>query len=388
MALSGGVDSTVLTHAAAQMRRRGALRALHVNHGLHSEADAWERHCQGLAESVGATFCALRVSVAPGNLQANARRARYQAWRQALRPGEKLLLAHHADDQAETVLWQLATGRFASGMPRARQLGSAMLERPFLHLRRRVLKEYAAEHGLGWVEDPRNADTRFARAYLRHEVLPLLEARFPNAVAAIAARACPFAGAVPSAPLPVAGLDAARLRTWLGIGVPDRLVAEVLRQASARPDANPVAKLPDGCEVRRHAGCLHRVDPTSTLRPAGRGSNDLPPVSPGQLVVLAHGAISWRRGERGLPPELALAIRYRAGAERIAPMGRGVTKPLKALLREAHTPPWQRDGWPLLFAGDELVAVPGIAVAEGRAVAGGWQPFWTPADSPPAAPRR
>lgn len=387
MALSGGVDSTVLIHAAAQVRGRGALRALHVNHGLHSEADAWERHCRGLAESVGATFCALRVSVAPGNLQANARRARYRAWQQTLRPGETLLLAHHADDQAETVLWQLATGRFASGMPRARQLGAAMLERPFLHLRRSVLEAYAAEHGLGWVEDPRNADTRFARAYLRHEVLPLLEARFPNAVAAIAARARPFPRAAPAAPLPVAGLDAARLRAWLGMGVPERLVAEVLRQAFARPDANPVAKLPDGREVRRYAGCLHRVDPTSALRPAGRGSSDLPPVAPGQPVALPHGAISWRRCERGLPPELALAIRYRAGAERIAPMGRGVTKPLKALLREAYTPPWQRDGWPLLFAGDELVAVPSIAVAEGRAVAGGWQPFWTPADGPPA-PRR
>ena len=379
VALSGGLDSSVLMHAAAQARPRGVLRALHVNHGLHPKADAWERHSRALAESFGATFGVLRVSVAAGNLQANARRARYRAWRQALRPGETLLLAHHADDQAETVLWQMATGRFASGMPSVRRLGAGRLQRPFLQLRRRALAEYAARHGLGWVEDPANADRRFDRAYLRHEVLPLLEARFPNAVAALAAGAGRSPSAASAAPLPVRGLDAAGLRAWLGIGVPERLVAEVLRQASARRDANPIAKLPDGCEVRRYAGRLHRVDPAFALAPSATRSGDLPPVSTGKPQVLAHGTIGWRRGERGLPPHRTFAVRHRVGAERIVPAGRGVTKRLKTLLREARIPPWQRDAWPLLFAGDELVAVPGIAVAQSWAVAGGWQPLWTPA---------
>ena len=391
VAHSGGLDSTALLHAAAQARSTGPLRVLHVNHGLHAQADAWERRSRALAASLGVDFLALRVAVAPGNLQANARRARYRAWRRTLRAGEALLLAHHADDQAETVLWQLATGRAPAGMPRSRPLGAGRLERPFLRLRRSVLAEYAAARGLSWIEDPRNADTRFDRAYLRHEVLPRLAARFPGAATAIAASVDAAFSAAPAAPLPLRGLSAASLRAWLGVAVPERFVREVLRQAAARADANPIARLPGGLEVRRHDGCLHKVRPfiaaTGAAHASEFGAAIRRRAAPGRRVELAHGTLHWRKSERGLPSQPALAIRYRAGAERIAPAGRGVSKRLKALFQEARTPPWLRDAWPLLFDGGDLVAVPGIAIAEGRATGEGWMPLWTPTGAAAGAAR-
>ena len=377
VALSGGLDSTVLLHAAARGRPEGApggsLRALHVNHGLRAEAAAWQRRAGELAQGLGVPFVALRVAVAAGNLQAQARRARYQAWRHALRPGELLLLAHHADDQAETVLWQLASGRAPVGMPRARPLGAGRLLRPFLNVRRATLAAYADAHHLAWAEDPSNADTRFDRVYIRREVMPRLAARFPNAVAAIAARVGEASPAAARAPLPTQGLDAETLGAWLGAPMPARRLREVLRQAAARADAAPVIALPDGRTVRRHDGRLHLVG-TVAAEAEGRA------VQPGEAAALAHGVLSWRRGAGGVAAGHALALRYRRGAERMAPVGRGVTKTLKDLFREAGVPPWRRGAWPLLFDGEALAAVPGIAVAASHAKEDGWLPAWTPAD--------
>ena len=371
VAVSGGLDSTVLLHAAKHGLPGRALRALHINHGLHEDAPVWERHVREVAAALGTPFEALPVTVAPGNLQGQARRARYRAWREALRPGETLLLAHHADDQAETVLWQLASGRAPVGMPRARPLGEGRLARPFLNLRRATLAAYATAHHLRWIEDPANADTRFDRAYIRHEITPRLEARFPDAVANIAASVGAALPAPPAAPLPTEGLDAATLATWLGVPTPAKRLREILCQAAARKDAAPIIRLPDGRSVRRHAGHLHLVAQT-TPEPEGRL------VVAGEHTALAHGALSWCRGTAGLAEGRSFTLRYRRGAERITPVGRGVTKPLKALFQEAQVPPWQRSTWPLLFDGKALAAVPNIAIAKRHAVTDGWLPTWKP----------
>ena len=373
VAVSGGLDSTVLLHAAAQSRRGGGLRALHVNHGLAAEAPAWERHARETARGLDVPFTALRVSVASGNLQGEARRARYRAWREALRPSETLLLAHHADDQFETVLWQLASGRAPVGMPTARPLGQGWLARPLLNVRREAIAAYADAHQLRWLEDPANADPRFDRAYIRHEIAPRVTARFPNAVAAVGAR---VGAAMPpsqaATPLPTPALTTAGLAAWLGVALPPRRLREIVRQAAARRDASPIIRLPDGRTLRRHAGHLHLVAPSTPER-EGRI------VHAGESATLSHGVLSWRQGPGGLAGGRALALRYRRGAEHLAPVGRGVSKTLKALFQEAGVPPWRRGAWPLLVDGETLVAVPGLAVAERHAKPEGWLPAWTPA---------
>ena len=371
---SGGLDSTVLLHAAAMRFPASGLRALHVNHGLQPEARDWQRHCERVADTLGVAIDVLRVTVRAGNVEARARGARYAAWRETLMPSEQLLLGHHADDQAETVLWRLFTGRAPVGMPRARPLGAGSLLRPLLHLRRSRLLEYAESNRLSWVEDPSNADTGRDRNFIRHEIVPRIEACFPGAVDILSGVA-PDAFAVSAASLPITGLTVEQVRAWLRVGVSDRFVREILRQAHAAPDANPLVRLPGGDTVRRYGDHLYRV-PCLPMRDIRESENRR--IEVGRAEQLPHGTIRWRRGQAGLPAGEDLAVRYRSGAERLAPAGRGVSKRLKTLFQEHRIPHWQRDVWPLLFSGDALAAVPGVAVAEEFAVSGGWCPEWTP----------
>ena len=368
------MDSTVLLHAVATCAAGSGVRAVHVNHGLRPDAVRWERHCRTVAARLGVPLQVIAAPVPPGNVEAGARRARYRAWARTLGQGELLLLGHHADDQAETVLWQLATGRAPVGMPRERPLGSGSLLRPLLELRKETLCAYAREHGLAWVEDATNADTAHDRNFLRHEILPRLEARYPGAARALAASAGAWAVAPAGDPLRVAGLDRATLRRWLGAAVSERWVDEVLRQAAARPGATPVVTLPDGRTVRRHGGRLHLVERDVPPSPGGA------PVCgrAGETLTLPHGRIVWRRAPLGLAEGAPCAVEYRRGGERVRPAGRGVTKALKALFREAGIPPWRRSRWPLLHGESGIVAVPGLAVAEERAVRDGWWPDWEP----------
>ena len=371
---SGGLDSTVLLHAAAKRLSAGRLRALHVNHGVQSGSLGWQHHCERVASDLGVPIEVLRVTVAAGNVEAEARRARYEAWRKALRPSELLLLGHHANDQAETVLWRLFTGRAPVGMPQARLLGGGRLVRPFLHLPRSQLVAYAEAHDLDWVEDPSNADRSLDRNFIRHEIMPHLEARFPRAVEILSSVA-PGTFAEPDPSLPIDGLMSRDVRAWLRDGVPERRVEEILRQAGAAADANPVIRLPGGDTVRRYGDRLFRVSHLS-MREVRASANTL--IRAGRRERLPHGTIGWRRAGTGVVDGLELTVRYRAGSERLAPAGRGVSKRLKTLFQEHRIPPWQRDAWPLLFSGDLLAAVPGVAVAENFAVQGGWHPEWTP----------
>lgn len=378
VAWSGGLDSTALLHAVATRAAGAAVRALHVNHALQPEADHWERHCRSVAARLGVAFEAIAAPVPPGNVEAGARRVRYRAWARLLGRDELLLLGHHADDQAETVLWQLATGRAPVGMPRERPLGRGGLLRPLIGVRRETLRAYALEHGLEWVEDASNADNAYDRNFIRHEILPRLEARYPGAAEGLAASAGVWAVARAGEPIRVARLDRATLRRWLGAAVSDRCLDEVLRQAAARPGATPAVTLPDGRTVRRHDGRLYLVGrevgrevvaPRPGPRACGRA---------GETVALPHGRIVWRRAARGLSDGARCAVVYRRGGERVRPAGRGVTKALKGLFQEAGIPPWQRSRWPLLHGAHGLVAVPGLAVAEDQAVDEGWWPDWEP----------
>lgn len=374
VAWSGGVDSTVLLHAVATRAAPAGVRAVHVNHGLQPDAVHWERHCRTVAARLGVPFEAVAAPVPPGNVEAGARRVRYGAWARMLGRGELLLLAHHADDQAETVLWQLATGRAPVGMPRARPLGRGGLLRPLLGVRKETLRAHAREHGLEWVEDATNSDTAYDRNFIRHEVLPRLEARYPGAARALAAAAGAWAVAPGGEPIRVTGLDRATLRRWLGAAVSERCVEEVLRQAGARPGAAPVVTLPDGRTVRRYDGRLYLV---------ARGAGEPWPAAPvcgraGETVALPHGRIVWRRAPRGLRDDAPCAVTCRQGGERLRPAGRGVTKTLKALFQETGIPPWRRSRWPLLRGASGIVAVPGLAVAEDQAVDAGWWPDWEP----------
>ncbi|MCY3810959.1 MAG: tRNA lysidine(34) synthetase TilS [Gammaproteobacteria bacterium] len=370
VAFSGGRDSTVLLHA---LRDVPGVAATHIDHGLNADSAAWARHCAHVAADLRVGFEARRVCVAVGgNREQAARSARYAAWRELLRSGDLLALAHHADDQAETRLWQLLTGREPGGMPVERRLGAGLLVRPMLGIRRAAITAYAEHYGLRWIEDPSNEDLSFDRNYIRARVLPRIEERFPDAVERLARRR------PASAPVPLAAsaVSTTTIENWLraaGLPVARAAVAQIRRQTSACRDRMPQVTVAPGIRAWRHADHWHLVRESAPLAAQ--------PVTVGVCARIGSGALGWHRDGRGLPEGMRLTVRPRNGGERLRVDGRNLTKSVKALLHDAGVPPWRRPGWPLLFADDgALVALPGLAVAEGAAVADGWQPQWTPVE--------
>ena len=372
VAFSGGVDSTVLLHA---LRAAPGTVAIHIDHGLDAAAPEWVRHCAAVAEEFGVEFESRSVCVnSRGNLEHAARAARYAVFGELLAPGDLLALGHHGDDQAETRVWQLLTGREPGGMPTERRLGAGWLVRPLMGVNREQILDYARRHNLRWIEDPANADLGFDRNAIRHGVLRRLEERHPGALDRLSA---PRRAAVECLrPLPVEEASTQRIEAWLlaaGLPTPSKAIAEIRRQSVAAADRVPQVRVVPGLQAWRYGNAWHLV-----ADPAGATRLDSLALDVGSDWAGHAGSLTWRRAAWGLDAGLALSLRLRHGGERIQPQGRTHTKSVKALFQEAGIPPWQRADWPLLYAGSQLAAVPNLAVADGFAKAGGWEPRWTP----------
>ncbi len=409
VALSGGLDSTVLLVALAGLHRSGAfagpIRAVHVDHGLHADSARWSSACSELAGRYGVDFLAVRVDAVPAagdSPEATARIARYAALRRALAPGEVLLTAHHADDQLETLLLQWLRGGGLAALAGMAALapddGGCWHARPLLGFRREALRRWAASERLAWLEDPSNLDQRFDRNYLRHRVLPPLLERWPAAartagrVAGFAREAVELEAAVAAGDLPkllqgrslpLAGLlqlPAARqrlaLRAWLrGLGLPmpaartlDALLHDV---TAAAGDRIPETRWP-GAVVRRFRGVLY-ADGGS---PAGRneGTWSLPldtqyawnDASCLQLVRVGTGGMALDR----LPD--TLTVRRRRHGERVRLAGDSHHRSLRKWLQQAEVLPWRRDDLPLLCdAGGRPLAIGDLACTGDFAARGG-----------------
>jgi len=190
VAFSGGVDSTVLLHLMATLRDQHGfeLTALHVSHNLQSESQVWAEHCASVCESLD-----VRLKLTSLNLdsssEATARDARYEWFREQVQFGSVLMTAHHQQDRAETLLFNLLRGAGSTGLSSlraSRPFFGAKLVRPLLPFKQEDIIEYAESHHLIWVEDPSNQDQRYSRNEIRHQVLPSLEAFRPDAIQNIA----------------------------------------------------------------------------------------------------------------------------------------------------------------------------------------------------------
>jgi len=379
LALSGGLDSTVLLHALAAdpaVRARG-LRALHVDHGLHPQSAAWGEACAANCRKLGVPLAIVRVEVRPDGdgPEAAARRARHAAFAQALQPGEVLVTAHHRDDQAETVLLRLlrGAGDGLAAMRPLRPFAAGWLWRPLLGLPREVLESHARAHARHWVEDPSNASDSHDRNFLRHHVLPRLHERWPQAGAALARSAALLAtqadllaGEDARRLAQVQGIDpqtlsvaalmgeppawrARLLRAWLaGLGLPplptdaiDTIERELL---PARPDASACFEW-SGAIIHRWRDLLH--------------------AGPAQAPLPADWSAAWT-GEAPLalptgdtlalePPrrfDAPLRVHARLGGERLVLPGRTHHTELKHALQDLGIPPWERARLPLLTSPD------------------------------------
>lgn len=401
VAFSGGLDSTVLLHALVELREREALpplSAIHVAHGLQAAAEAWPAHCRAVCERLGIPLQVAHVEVDrnAASLEQAAREARYAAFAAALRPGDVLLTAQHRDDQAETLLFRLLRGagvRGLGGMPASRPLGKGRLVRPLLAVSRAELEAYARQHALPWVEDPSNADTGFARNFLRRQVMPLFSAHWPQAAANLARAAAhlreadallgelaeqDLAPAREPSPWPWLSLPSLRLEPLLAL-------SEARQRNALRHWLAPLTRLPDS-EHWAGWACLRdaaddrapvwRLEGGELRRAAGRlwwlagpwlQAPQLDEVyGGGQLDLPGNGRLFW---EGDLPPG-PLRLAYRCGGERLSLAGRG-TRDLKRLLNESALPPFVRDRLPLLLRGDELLAVANLPALRVSEVQGG-----------------
>ena len=408
---SGGLDSHVLLDLARRRYGAGTLTALHVHHGLSPNADQWQRHCLAVCARLGIRCHAERVEVGTGRggPEARARAARYDVFRQRLGTGDLLLLAHHADDQAETLLYRLLRDGVSAGMPESRRLGAGRLVRPLLHFPRARLRAYALAQGLAWIEDESNAALHADRNYLRHRVLPALAGRWPDAVARLGCAAAQGAiagrlqhelaavdlAAADERPERVGrSLDLAPLRALPGhrrenllrhwLPAPDapapgtRALASLAAQLDAAVDAEPQVSWPGG-QWRRFRGRLY-------LLPAGWGRAADPQRgpwrwTPDSTLRLPDGAALGARPAtgRGVRAGGGVLVRYRRGGERLRPLGRTASNTLKRVLHEQGLEPWLRDRVPLIEQEGRLVAVGDLLVcAEAAAGPGeaGWLPEW------------
>lgn len=395
IALSGGCDSVALLHCAARAQRRlcavrhsGALPelyALHINHHLQDAADDFEQLCRTICAAWGVTLHVAHVDInvrAEGGLEALARDARYAVFTQQLREGDVLWMAHHADDQAETILQRAMRGSGVTGiagMPAQRPLGQGQLMRPVLGYRRHVLKDYAQRHSLRWCEDPSNASQRYDRNYLRHTIVPLLSERWPHAVTAlgqVAAHARETDELLdimadrqlaqwPNAPqqLPIdalltlgnseARLIIRRALALLQLSMPPRARLDtVLAQLSA---GRGHVHWPGG-EIRLWQGTLY-LAANSADRAAGVNET-MPSDLKWQIEPLMGNA------------EVPLRFAARQGGERL--LVNGCHRSIKALFQSQCIPPWQRERYWVVWSGPIPIAL----VSDAHViVADGWRAY-------------
>jgi len=410
VALSGGLDSVVLldTVCKAQAKDQSQIFAFHIHHGLQKQADEWLIFCEKLAKKYKIHFdfrlLHLTGNSEEGNIEARARAGRYEALTElCIEYGIKdLLLAHHQNDQAETVLLQLLRGAGVAGtagMPAVREIngkeGKVTLGRPLLNHSRKELEAYAEAHKLRWIEDPSNQDSKYRRNAIRKSILPALEKIQPEAIANLA-RSAGLLGEAQALldrlavqdgkiillktglkhktlmDLAKKDLPAANnvLRYWLKAN--DLAMPSQERLAAWWRDLNSVkagAQLEwshDQKNIRLWRGFL-QIEELKT----GQWIFKTIPVSsktpglPSQWVKEAQ--------ENGLITE-----KDRSGSEKIQIKAKTPRKTLKNLFQENDIPPWQRSA-PLLYINGELIAVAGIGVSYPRLVFSGKRvlPDWT-----------
>ena len=408
IAFSGGLDSTVLLHLLVHLAKTESLptlSAIHVHHGLQAAADAWPDHCQSVCDALGVPLQVVRVQVQPGaSIERAARDARYAAFIEATQANEVLMTAQHRDDQAETLLFRLLRGagvRGLSGMPSERPLGRGHLLRPLLNITRAELEAYATEHQLSWIEDPSNQDHQFSRNYLRHQVFPVLTARWPQAVATMARSAAHLSEAQGLLD-ELAQIDQAHASTasdfdWLGLPSLELALLEKLSDARQRNALShwlkPLTTLPDsdhwsGWENVRDAtgdarplwrlaaGELHRAGGRLWWLSGGWLRTPPSPVSwaePSVSLVLPDNGVLTLTGQI---PDGLLHIRYREGGEVMNLPGRG-HRDLKRLLNESGVPGFVRGRLPLLYRSEQLLAVANLRGLDGNAK-DRWNLHWQP----------
>lgn len=405
VAYSGGVDSHVLLHSLASVREQYPQHhyyAIYIHHGLSANADLWQHHCELSCKALNIEFRTAKVvvgKVARQSLESRAREKRYAKLKAMVADNSIILLGQHLDDQLETFLLQLKRGagpKGLSAMPVVQESErNIQFIRPFLKLSRQQILSYARAHQLQWQEDESNWNVAFERNFLRQEVLPVINERWPEFAksvsrsAALCAQQQTLLDEVVGqrlADIKVADdcLDIDKLRklsdAWLAqivrywleqqqIISPSLAIMQRLRPdlLLARDDANPVLRW-QNWQLRRFANklyvlplyaelqdCqLHLAVQKSCTLPDGLGFLSLSSAADKNAVVVNITEAT-----------ASLYIKFGGFSVKFKPQGQKQSKPLKQWFKLWQIPPWQRERCALIYAQDTLLAI----LCEGQIIA-------------------
>ncbi|GLS24720.1 tRNA lysidine(34) synthetase TilS [Marinibactrum halimedae] len=432
---SGGLDSTVLLHALKESVRTRfpfenvseKITAVHIHHGLSTNADQWLSHCEQQARDFGVSFYYERVAVSQdnGSVEDAARRARYSVFSQHVRSKHGLLLGHHLNDQQETILYRLLRGAGPSGLmgiTHSRRVGNGVLFRPFLELPRSALEAYANAHGLQWIEDESNSDERFDRNYLRNQIFPLLAKRWPDVERRLSVTSSLCADTMalndlytqqdwsvlkPKKERLGVSVNLTELRQWpvirrnavlrfgiqqLNYTTPEQVHLQQLnaQMIDNTRDDHKAEVIWGNVTVRYYHGRLFflprdafrdrknnlLLSQTSIMITGSVTPIPLPGGGAFTLTALSkQESQSQLKEKNGQSPTVVIRLNaqelvhltfaFRQGGERCKPYGRHKSQTLKKLLQEASLEPWLRDRVPLLYCGEKIVAVGDLWVCDG-----------------------
>jgi len=398
VAFSGGVDSVVLLHLlySLQKKYRFTLNATHVHHGLSKNADKWVKFCEKLCRDLSVPLDVHYVKLPQKKslgIEGEARQLRYEKLLQS--KSDLIVLAHHADDQAETFLLQLIRGAGVKGLSSMAHFDDTRkLWRPLLNTSRSDIESYAKTHKLKWIEDESNLNTDFDRNFVRSKVLPILKNRFNHIIKVIYRSSVHLAEAqnlldelakidlknclksnkykhkLQVKTLNKLSVTRAKniLRYWLELNdqmMPSKdLLDELLRQVlTAKKDAELKIELSKEFEIRRYQDEIYLVQKNQKTHK----NYEIFWQGEPEILLLNGSKLKFKKVKgRGISftkiKDKKLMISNRKGGEFFKPDGKRPTKKVKQLLQESDLPPWERENLPLIFVGDELASVPNFGV--------------------------
>jgi len=408
LAYSGGVDSQVLLHLLHLTQLK--VSAVYIDHCLQAQSADWAEHCRQQCEVLKIPFQVIRVdgrATQGESPEAAARAARYGALKSLIQTDSCLLTAQHQDDQTETVLLQLLRGAGAAGlagMPDIAKFGEGWHARPLLDISQKNILNYAQTNQLSWVEDPTNQHVNIDRNYLRHSVIPDVIERWPalnktlSVFAQQQAENADLLNQLAQQDLELVLCDEqsvleinqlnkmadARLRNVLRYWfktikspLPSRAVLEqIVQQIKTTSHDSALRVSWAGYEVRRFRDRLY------WLKKIKHDASQEYNCDVNEILFLSSidKHLRFKKVKtneknilfvlKALVNDKVISVRFRQGGEKIKPAGRNASHDLKSLFQEASVPTWQRDRVPLLFIGNDLVAVVGYWLADDYAQKG------------------
>ena len=420
---SGGLDSSALLFACVKFLSQQkqslapSLTAIHINHQIDSASNDWQAHCEQFCAKLGVTMIGKKIAVDADEkgLEAGARDGRYKAFEELIAStnaqSSVLLLGHHADDQAETLLLRLMRGsgvRGASAMSKSRTLADSgiVLLRPLLTKSKSQLQQYAMAQEFQYLNDPSNQNLRFDRNYIRHKVLPPLLMRWPKAIEALTRFVDHLRADLELlndlAVIDLSSADRSEhpygeslslvhcrqlavrrrsnlLRYWLlsnGLQMPSTALTIQINSLITTSSVDAHVEI-DQCKLYAYRNRIYLIKShqLSRLAQCLEAKHDWSLTKPLAAMELSRLTASQCSSSNSLLIEGEYWVSNRSHDSKVR--YQGLHRSLKNIFQEHGVPVWLRDSYPVVYSSDRIAAIPGILVADDFVSPDGYLLSWS-----------